>query len=41
LAAIAPTDRDQIPQMPQAGFLYPAFTDRSTDLAHVNIYRAQ
>jgi hypothetical protein len=40
LAAIAPTDRDQIPQMPQAGFLYPAFTDRSTDLAHVNIYRA-
>jgi hypothetical protein len=41
LAAIAPTDRDQIPQMPQAGFLYPAFTDRSTDLAHINIYRAQ
>jgi hypothetical protein len=41
LAAIAPTDRDQIPQMPQAGFLYPAFSDRSTDLAHVNIYRAQ
>jgi hypothetical protein len=41
LAAIAPTDRDQIPQMPEAGFLYPAFTDRSTDLAHVNIYRAQ
>jgi hypothetical protein len=41
LAAIAPTDHDQIPQMPQAGFLYPAFTGRSTDLAHVNIYRAQ
>jgi uncharacterized protein Yka (UPF0111/DUF47 family) len=41
LAGIAPTDRDQIPQMPQAGFLYPAFTDRSTDLAHVNIFRAQ
>jgi hypothetical protein len=41
LAAIAPTDRDQIPQMPEAGFLYPAFTARSTDLAHVNIYRAQ
>jgi hypothetical protein len=41
LAAIAPTDRNQIPQMPEAGFLYPAFTDRSTDLAHINIYRAQ
>jgi hypothetical protein len=41
LAAIAPTDCDQIPQMPEAGFLYPAFNDRSTDLAHVNIYRAQ
>jgi hypothetical protein len=40
LAAIAPTDRDQIPQMPEAGFLYPAFSDRSTDLAHVNIFRA-
>jgi hypothetical protein len=39
LCAIAPTDSDQIPQKPVAGFLYPAFTDRSTDLEHINIYK--
>jgi hypothetical protein len=39
IAAIAPTDSEQIPQHPDAGFLYPAFTDRSTDMAHVNIYQ--
>jgi hypothetical protein len=40
IMAIAPTDRDQIPQMPIAGFLYPAFTDRSTDMEHINIYQS-
>lgn len=39
LVAISPTDEEQIPQAPECGFLYPAFTDRSTDLAHVNIYQ--
>ena len=39
IGAIAPTDANQIPQMPEAGFLYPAFTERSTDFAHINIFR--
>ncbi len=39
IAAIAQTDANRIPQMPDAGFLYPAFTDRSTDLDHINIFR--
>lgn len=39
IVAIAPTDKDQTPIKAEAGFLYPAFTDRSTDIAHVNVYR--
>jgi hypothetical protein len=39
IAAIAPVDKDQIPQMPNAGFLYPAFTNRSTDMEHINVFR--
>jgi hypothetical protein len=39
IAAIAPTDADQVPEMPNAGFLYPAFTDRSTDMEHINVFR--
>nr|WP_027871176.1 DUF4317 family protein [[Eubacterium] cellulosolvens] len=38
ILAIAPVDDDRIPHSPEAGFLYPAFTDRSTDPAHVNFY---
>ena len=38
IVAIAPTDSEQIPAKPEAGLLYPAFSDRSTDLAHVNVY---
>jgi hypothetical protein len=38
ILAIAPTDEEQIPGMPEAGFLYPAFSNRSTDLAHVNVF---
>ena len=38
IVAIAPTDSEQIPAKPGAGLLYPAFSDRSTDLAHVNVY---
>jgi hypothetical protein len=39
IAAIAPVDKDSVPQMPDAGFLYPAFTNRSTDIGHINVYR--
>jgi hypothetical protein len=39
IAAIAPTDADQVPEMPNAGFLYPAFTNRSTDMEHINVFR--
>ena len=38
ILAISPTDSEQNPSLPDAGFLYPAFTDRSTDISHANIY---
>ena len=38
IVAVSPTDREQNPQMPEAGFLYPAFSDRSMDMEHVNVY---
>ena len=38
ILAISPVDEEQIPHEPETGFLYPAFTDRSTDIAHVNFY---
>uniref|UniRef100_I5AVM7 DUF4317 family protein n=1 Tax=Eubacterium cellulosolvens (strain ATCC 43171 / JCM 9499 / 6) TaxID=633697 RepID=I5AVM7_EUBC6 len=38
ILAISPVDEAQTPHTPEAGFLYPAFTNRSTDLAHVNFY---
>ena len=39
IVAISPTDEEQVAGLPQAGFLYPAFSDRSTDMAHVNVYQ--
>jgi len=39
VVAISPADEEQVAGLPQAGFLYPAFTDRSTDAAHVNVYQ--
>jgi hypothetical protein len=41
IAAIAPVDKEQVPQMPNAGFLYPAFTNRSTDMEHINVFRRE
>lgn len=38
ILTICPMDQEYIPDMPDAGFLYPALTDRSSDLAHVNLY---
>ena len=37
--AIAPIDSEQIPGIPETGFLFPAFTHRSTDLKRINLYR--
>lgn len=38
ILAIAPVDKEQNPGMPEAGFLYPAFKDRSTDIMRVNVF---
>ena len=38
ILAISPVDEIQVPHSPEAGFLYPAFTNRSTDINHVNFY---
>ena len=38
ILAISPVDEEQVPHSPEAGFLYPAFTNRSTDINHVNFY---
>ena len=38
ILAISPVDEEQIPHSPEAGFLYPAFANRSTDINHVNFY---
>lgn len=37
IVAISPTDSDMNPGQPQCGLLYPAFTDRSTDMEHANV----
>jgi hypothetical protein len=39
IAAISPVDENQVAQLPVAGFLYPAFTDRSTDFGHMNVFQ--
>ena len=36
---ISPQVADQEPGEPECGFLFPAFTNRSTDTAHINIYQ--
>ncbi len=38
IMAMSPVDEEQIPHEPTTGFLYPAFTERSTDITHVNFY---
>lgn len=36
--ALCPIDQEQNAELPFAGFLYPALTNRSADLEHVNVY---
>ncbi len=38
IVALCPLNEKQEAVMPDAGFLYPVLTDRSTDINHVNIY---
>ena len=35
---ICSVDEGQVPHSPEVGFLYPAFTNGSTDINHVNFY---
>jgi hypothetical protein len=32
---------NQVAQLPVAGFLYPAFTNRSTDMEHIDVFRRE
>lgn len=38
IVTISKTDSEQNPDLPEKGMLYPAFTDRSSDLYHANMY---
>ena len=38
ICAICPLVSEYEPGSPTSGFLFPAFTDRSGDLNHINIY---
>ena len=40
ICAICPLTGDYEPGMPECGFLFPAFTERSGDLNHVNVFQA-
>ncbi|MDD3206687.1 MAG: DUF4317 family protein [Lachnospiraceae bacterium] len=40
ICAICPLVGEYEPGKPEWGFLFPAFTDRSSDLEHVNVYQA-
>lgn len=40
ICAICPLDGEYEPAMPEWGFLFPAFTDRSGDQNHIDIYQA-
>lgn len=38
IITISAVDKDQNPGLPTEGFIFPAFTDRSQDMAHVLVY---
>lgn len=41
ICAICPVSGDYEPGKPECGFLFPAFTDRSEDRNHVNVFQAE
>lgn len=40
ICALCPLVGDYEPGLPECGFLFPAFTDRSSDIRHVAVYQA-
>lgn len=40
ICAICPLTGEYEPGLPECGFLYPAFTDRSGDLNHIDVFQA-
>lgn len=40
ICAICPVSGDYEPGIPECGFLFPAFTDRSEDRNHINVFQA-
>lgn len=40
ICAICPVDREYEPDSPVAGFLFPSFSDRSSDLDHIAVFSA-
>lgn len=40
ICAICPMEGEYEPGMPECGFLFPAFTDRSGDLNHISVFQA-
>lgn len=41
ICAICPLEEEYEPGKPECGFLFPAFTDRSGDLNHINVFQAE
>ena len=41
ICAICPVSGDYEPGMPECGFLFPAFVDRSEDRTHINVFQAE
>lgn len=41
IVAVGPYDENQEFSAPEAGFLYPAFSMRSTDVEHINVYERE
>lgn len=40
ICTISPQAAPQEPGEPECGFLFPAFTNRSADIGHINVYQA-
>lgn len=41
ICAVCPVDGEYEPGLPECGFIYPAFSDRSADLAYIDVFHAR
>lgn len=41
ICTICPVDRDYEPGKPECGFLFPAFSDRSSDQIHIDVFQSE